>query len=133
MIAAKATFALKPGVWFLWSSLPFGRGQVCSRSSDLCETLTNERSLDPMALVYKLVGYDRKTERQSVKFDIPAKHAAFAKTVVGLNPHRDVIGDQPLTEMQARDIGRVIGCPIDTAHSDFFLEPYNQPQQRRFA
>jgi hypothetical protein len=86
-----------------------------------------------MALVYKLVGYDRKTERQLVRFDIPTKHAAFAKKVVGINPHRDVIGDQPLTERQAQDIGGVIGCPIDTVHLDFFLEPYNQPKQWRFA
>ncbi len=86
-----------------------------------------------MAIIYKLVGYDRKTERQSVKIDIPPKHMAFAKKVVGLAASQEALADYPLDESQARDIAGVIGKAIDTAHYDYFLEPYTQPNHRRSA
>lgn len=77
-----------------------------------------------MAVVYRLVGYDRKTERQSVKFDIPPEHVAFAKKVARLDPSRDLIADHPLTDAQARDIAGAIGQGLDIARHEFFLEPY---------
>jgi hypothetical protein len=86
-----------------------------------------------MTVVYRLVGYDRKTERQTVRIDIPAKHVPFAKKVAHLDPYREVVADYPLDVAQARDIAGVIGKTIDTAHNDYFLEPYHQPNQKKYA
>ncbi len=77
-----------------------------------------------MAIMYRLVGYDRKTERQSVRIDIPHKHASFVKRVAGLNQYRDLVADHPLSDSQARDIAGTIGTEIDVTHLEFFLEPY---------
>ena len=86
-----------------------------------------------MTVVYRLVGYDRKTERQAARFDIPHKHVPFVKQVVGLDPYRDVVADYPLTDMQARDIAGTIGRQVDTIRLDYVLEPYHQPAQRQTA
>ena len=82
-----------------------------------------------MAVVYRLVGYDRKTERQAVRIDIPTRHVGYVKRTIG----RDIIADHPLSPMQARDIAGVIGFSIDTNHYDYFIEPYGQPAQRQSA
>ena len=86
-----------------------------------------------MTVVYKLVGYDRKTERATVKIDIPAKHVNFAKEVARIAAGDDSMADYPLDRDQARDIAGVIGKPIDVDNCDYFLEPYVQPVHRRSA
>jgi hypothetical protein len=86
-----------------------------------------------MTVTYKLIGYDRRTERQSVKFDIPAKQVRFAKSVAGLDPDQELVADCPLSKDQAKDIAGVIDKSIDVENCDFFLEPYVQAAHRRSA
>ena len=86
-----------------------------------------------MSVVYKLIGYDRKTERQSVKIDIPPKHVDFAKKVAGIAPDDESMADYPLNKNQARDIAGVIGKSIDAENYDYFLEPYVPAAHRHSA
>ena len=86
-----------------------------------------------MTVVYKLVGYDRKTERATVKIDIPPKHVNFAKEVARIAAEDDSMADYPLDRDQARDIAGVLGKPIDADSYDYFLEPYVQGAHRRMA
>jgi hypothetical protein len=84
-----------------------------------------------MTVIYKLVGYDRKTERQSVKIDIPAQHVDSVKSIAGVAPHD--VADYPLDKNQVRGIVELIGKPFGEDSLDYFLEPYVQPARRRSA
>lgn len=78
-----------------------------------------------MKLTYRLVGYDRKTERLVEKHAIPAKWVQYAQGVARIRPNDpDAIGDVPLDSGQARDIAGTIGVAVDVANRDYFLEPY---------
>ena len=76
-----------------------------------------------MDAIYKLVGFDRETERLAVKYEIPAKHVLLAKKIAGID-EQQIIGDWPLSPEQTRHIAEVIGERIDPNAYDFSLEPY---------
>jgi hypothetical protein len=74
-----------------------------------------------MKLTYKLVGYDRTTERVGAEYDIPADKVVTIKKYLGIND-RDV-ADVPLDSGQAREIAHVLDVRLDLDNLDFFLEP----------
>jgi hypothetical protein len=76
-----------------------------------------------MDAIYRLVGFDRDTERLAVKYEIPAKHVLLAKKIAGID-ERPIIGDWPLSSEQVRHIAEVIGERIDPDAFDFQLETY---------
>jgi hypothetical protein len=76
-----------------------------------------------MDAIYRLVGFDRDTERLAVKYEIPAKYVPLAKKIAGID-ERPLIGDWPLSPEQVRHIAEVIGERIDPDAYDFSLEPY---------
>lgn len=84
------------------------------------------------SVIYHLVGFDRKTERLAIKFDVPARSVRTALKIAGIEDKR-VIGDWPLTNEQAHAIADVIGQSIDTAKFEFSLEPSAQTSLRRRA
>jgi hypothetical protein len=86
-----------------------------------------------MNIVYKLVGYDRETERQLVKIDIPPKHVASARGIAGIARDDESMADCPLDKNQARDIAGIIDRPVDAEKYDYFLEPYVRAPHRRWA
>ena len=76
---------------------------------------------------YRLVGYDRKTERQAHSYDIPANRSSYAQGVARIPPDDpNAVGDIELSGSQARDIAGVIGVAIDVQSTDYFLEPYEE-------
>jgi hypothetical protein len=76
-----------------------------------------------MDAIYRLVGFDRDTERLAVKYEIPAKHVLLAKKIAGID-ERPIIGDWPLSPEQVRHIAEVLGEHIDPDAYDFQLETY---------
>ena len=76
-----------------------------------------------MDAIYRLVGFDRDTERVAVKYEILAKYVLLAKKIAGIDD-RPIIGDWPLSPEQVRHIAEVIGESIDPDAYDFSLEPY---------
>ncbi len=78
-----------------------------------------------MTVTYKLVGYDKRTERMAVRLDIPDSARSKAKKLAGLAISNDLeVGDWELSAPQAAAIARLIGHSIDSSSCDFFLEPY---------
>lgn len=76
-------------------------------------------------VVYRLVGYDKRTETLAVAFDVPRSDVAQAKAIVGLNSDHDAqLGDLELPTAQSHEIARLIRAPLDTERHDYFLEPY---------
>ncbi|HEY1931787.1 MAG TPA: hypothetical protein VGG99_07245 [Acetobacteraceae bacterium] len=75
--------------------------------------------------VYKVVGYDRQTEKLAVTFDVPWTQIAQAQSIAGIETRDDMqAGDWELTPQQSLEIAHLIRAPLDLARYDFFLEPY---------
>lgn len=78
-----------------------------------------------MRAVYRLVGYDKRTERLEVRVDIPQDKLGQALAIAGIAGGGDAaVGDRELTPEQAKQIGRAIAFRPDLRHYDYFLEPY---------
>ena len=80
-----------------------------------------------MALVYKLVGFDRDTKSLALSYDIPGSKVGKAKTIAGIAENPDIIADWPLSRDQAGAIAQLIGARIDLGKYDWTLEPYQVP------
>jgi hypothetical protein len=76
-----------------------------------------------MSTAYRLVGYDKNTERLAVGFDVPRHSVAMAKCIAGITLDDEDLGDWELDPGQAQAIGQLISAIIDTKFCDFFLEP----------
>jgi hypothetical protein len=74
-----------------------------------------------MRLVFSFAGYDRKSERQVVEYDIPADAVRLAIEYAGVDVRQTPLVDYPLDAGQAKAIARLIGAPVDTS-LDYFLE-----------
>jgi hypothetical protein len=80
-----------------------------------------------MLLNWKLVGYDRDTEKLVEKHPIPPKFVDYAKGVARLKFNDpEAVADVPLDSGQARDIAGAIGASIDVSRREYFLEPYRE-------
>lgn len=83
-------------------------------------------------LVHRLVGYDQRTERVSVEYEIPAERLSQVKWMAEVDPDDpDAIYSYPLDPRTARIIGRIIGQAVDAEHLDFFLEPFPEAEQSK--
>jgi len=74
-----------------------------------------------MAVIYKLVGFDRRTERIASAHEIPADRVERAKRIAGIADRPEVVGDWPLTTDQAGAIADIIHKPIDLRGVDYSL------------
>jgi hypothetical protein len=83
-----------------------------------------------MSLRYRLVGYDRVTDRMLVHFDIPNDDVWTVKQIARVSPLDDGLGAYPLDNPQARDIAGLLRQAIDTERCEFFLEPFAEPSKR---
>ena len=77
-----------------------------------------------MALVYKLVGFDRQTDALKLDYVIPAEKVLQAKTIAGTAENTAIIADWPLSRDQAGAIAQLIGADIELGQYDWVLEPY---------
>jgi hypothetical protein len=80
-----------------------------------------------MALVYKLAGFDPKTEALAVAREIPSEKLLQAKTIAGIADKPAIFADWPLSCDQARAITRLIGVELDVESFDWALEPDMTP------
>lgn len=78
-----------------------------------------------MRVVYKLVGYDKRSEKLAVAYEVPLSDVARAKSIAGISIEDDTqVGDWELTTKQSNEIARLIQAKLDADRYDCFLEPY---------
>jgi hypothetical protein len=79
-----------------------------------------------MPVIYALVGYDKQTERMTLRIELPASVVPVAKQIAGIKIDDDTqVGDWELDFSQAKDIaGLSDKLPAILPDLDFFLEPY---------
>jgi hypothetical protein len=86
-----------------------------------------------MGIVYRLVGYDKETERKTGEFALPDEKLAAVKEMAGFKPTDDGLGDYPLNDDQARDIARLLNLKIDCDAYTYYVEPYEKPAAKNRA
>ena len=79
-----------------------------------------------MPVVYRLVGYDKRTEKMAVRIDLPQHATAKAKEIAaGIHvADRCRVGDREVAPAQALGIAQLVRASIEAFDYDFFLEPY---------
>jgi hypothetical protein len=78
-----------------------------------------------MKVIHRLVGYDRRTDRMSVRYEIPSDALAKAKSIAGVAlDDPGAAWSYPLSADQARAIAGLIQAPIDPDRLEFFFEPF---------
>jgi hypothetical protein len=78
-----------------------------------------------MTVKHCLVGYDRQTDRQAVRFEIDDRRMDRAKRIACV-PADDpeAVWSYPLSRDQARDLAELIAAEIDPDQAEFFLEAF---------
>lgn len=75
-----------------------------------------------MALVSRLVGFDRATEQLVVQHEVPRSRIKDALKIAGLMAAEETLGNVELPPSRAAKVAQLLGKKIDTEACDFFLE-----------
>jgi hypothetical protein len=80
--------------------------------------------------MYEVTGYDRETGELVASYDIPGHYLASALRTAGAAQIPDPdLGSYRLDAGQVHEIAHLIGKSVYEPQLDFFLEPYDAPQQ----
>lgn len=78
-----------------------------------------------MQVVHRLVGYDRKTDRVKIRFEVPDNLLADAKRIAHVpTDDPEAAWSYPLTGDQARNLADLLGISLGSNRAAFFLEAF---------
>ena len=81
-----------------------------------------------MALMHRVVGYDRLTDEARQLLDIPGPLMGPVKRIVAVpNDDPDAVWSYELSAAQAQEIARLIGGELEPT-ADFFLQAFADAQ-----
>jgi len=78
-------------------------------------------------MVYRIVSYDKQTERKCGETAIPDGKLAAIREIAGISPSDDGLGDYPLSHDQANVVARLLRMKIDCDAFAYYVEPYEVP------
>jgi hypothetical protein len=78
-----------------------------------------------MTTIHRMTGYDKKTDRLAIEYDIPAERLAIARLAAKV-PVEDegALGSYPLDDGATRVIAGLIGKSVPVDPYRWFLEPF---------
>jgi len=79
-------------------------------------------------MIYRIVTYDRATDRMKGNLPIPPSMRGEIKGIAGFGPQDDGLGEYPLDETQTRQVARILGFNPDPEHFYYYVEPYEPPE-----
>jgi hypothetical protein len=79
-------------------------------------------------MIYRVVTYDKATERMKGNLRIPPSVLAEIKRIAGFQPDHDGLGEYPLDEEQTRAIAKILGFHPDPGRFYYYVEPYEPPE-----
>jgi hypothetical protein len=90
----------------------FGTGRV-RRSLPKGDTLPGfpDALRGALTMIYRVVTYDRTTERMRGSLVVPPSVSGKIKKIAGFKPQDDGLGEYPLDERQTRQVAQVLGVP----------------------
>ena len=83
-------------------------------------------------MIYRVVSYDRTTERMKGSLIVPPSVVKQVKVIAGFQPHDDGLGEYPLDEKQTREVAGLLGFRPEPDRFHYSVEPYDPPEDTGF-
>jgi hypothetical protein len=75
-------------------------------------------------MIYRVVTYDKETERMKGNLPIPPSLLEEIKRIAGFGPQDDGLGEYPLDEDQAGRIAAILGFNPEPSRFYYYVEPF---------
>ena len=79
-------------------------------------------------MMYRVVTYDRTTERMKASLIIPPSVLAKVKKVAGFKPQDDGLGEYPLDDQQTKQVAKILGFNPEPDLFYYYVEPFDPPE-----
>jgi len=79
-------------------------------------------------MIYRIVTYDRTTDRMKGNLPIPSSVLEQIKRIAGFGPKDDGLGEYPLDEAQTRRVARILDFNPELDRFYYYVEPYEPPK-----
>jgi len=83
-------------------------------------------------MIYRIVTYDRTTERMKGSLIVPPSVSSKVKKIAGFKPPDDGLGEYPLDKEQILKIAKVLGFRPEPQRFYYYVEPYDPPEDIGF-
>jgi hypothetical protein len=78
-------------------------------------------------MIYRVVTYDRTTERMKGNMPVPSRLLPKVKEIAGFQPKDDGLGEYLLDDEQTKKISKILGFRPETNRFYYYIEPYEPP------
>jgi hypothetical protein len=85
-----------------------------------------------MTMIYRVVTYDRATERMKGSLVVPPNVLAKVKKIAGFKPEDDGLGEYLLDGTQTTKVAKILGFRPEADRFLYYVEPYNPPDDSGF-
>jgi hypothetical protein len=75
-------------------------------------------------MIYRIVTYDKATERIKGNLPIPPSLVAEIKRIAGFGANDDGLGEYPLDDDQTRQVAAVLGFNPEPSRFYYYVEPF---------
>jgi hypothetical protein len=79
-------------------------------------------------MIYRVVTYDKATDRMKGNLPIPPIVLDQVKRIAGFGPNDDGLGEYPLDEAQTRHVARILDFNPEPERFYYYVEPYEPPE-----
>jgi hypothetical protein len=83
-------------------------------------------------MIYRIVSYDRVTERMKGSLIVPPSMLEQIKAIAGFQPQDDGFGEYPLDEEQTRQVSSILGFRPEPDRFYYSVEPFEPPEDSGF-
>ena len=83
-------------------------------------------------MMYRVVTYDRETERMKGTLIVAPNVLAKVKRIAGFQPQDDGLGEYPLDEQQTKLVAKILGFRPESDRFYYYVEPYDPPEDSGF-
>jgi hypothetical protein len=83
-------------------------------------------------MIYRVVTYDRTSERMKGSLVVPPNVLAKIKRIAGFKPEDDGLGEYLLDEGQTKKVAKVLGFRAETDRFYYYVEPHDPPEDTGF-
>ncbi len=83
-------------------------------------------------MMYRVVTYDRTTERMKGSLIVPPAVVAKVKKIAGFKPQDDGLGEYPLDDNQTHKVAKALGFQPEPDRFYYYVEPYDPPEDSGF-